>query len=722
MIEPYIFTLLASLFIITFQFARLWSLRRSPGAVELLLCSLACDFWIVGYLFEISLPGIADKLFWAKFQYLGIATISVWVLLFFLRYTGRATRMNYRHFAALFIIPILTILIVFTNEIHQWMWTSTTLQTGWPAAPLTLGHGWWFWVNIGYAYLLLVGATVNLVQFISNTQKRYLPQLFTMLAAMLAPWIGNALYILGFRPGPNLDLTPIAFALTNVGLAVAFVRFQLLDILPVAYSSIFAFMSDGVIVLDMQHRIIDINPAAREIFNRLNLTLPKQPVKQTSSNDPLIGLGLNDLLPDWLDAINSEKELVSNQGSEHFRVYSLRATPILDKREQITGHVILFTDITNLRRVEELARLQALALESAENAIVISDPQGCIEWVNPAFTRLTGYERKEALGETLRILKSGKHTAEQYQSLWATITAGKVWRGEMINRRKDGSFYDEEMTITPLVPPDGTITHYIAIKQDISDRKQAVEALKQAHKQAVESNRLKTQLLANVSHDMRTPLSAIIGFTEMLQANIYGEVPPEQKTVITDIQDSANQLLLFINNLIGQAQFDTGKIILKPKFFSVQELVDACQASMSFSASRKGLRLEYEINPPLDQPLFGDPYWLRQILINLVNNAVKFTHQGVVKIHMFSLDPEHWTIEVMDTGIGIPQEVQESIFEPFKQVDGSITRERSGSGLGLAIVKELTNLMDGQINLVSWPGVGSTFTISFPYKVEEKLL
>lgn len=721
MIEPYIFILFASLFIITVQFTRLWSLRRSPGAMELLFCSLACDFWIVGYLFEISLPGIADKLFWAKFQYLGIATVSVWVLLFFLRYTGRITRMNYWHFAGLFIIPVLTILIAFTNEIHQWMWTSTALQTGWSAAPLTLEHGWWFWVNIGYAYLLLVGATLNLVQFISNTQRRYLPQLFTMLAAMLAPWVGNALYILGFRPGPNLDLTPIAFALTNIGLAVAFVRFQLLDILPVAYSSIFTFMSDGVIVLDMQHRIIDINPAAREIFNRLNLTLPKQPVNQPSSNDPLIGLDLNDILPDWLDAINSEKELVSKQGPQHSRVYSLRATPILDKHEQTTGHVILFADITNLRRAEELARLQALALESAENAIVISDPQGFIEWVNPAFTRLTGYEREEAVRKNPRILNSGKHPVELYTRLWATITAGKVWRGEMINRRKDGSFYDEEMTITPLVQPDGTITHFIAIKQDISDRKQAVEALKQAHEQAVESNRLKTQLLANVSHDMRTPLSAIIGFTEMLQANFYGEVPAEQKTVITEIQDSANQLLLFVNNLIGQAQFDTGKIILKPKIFSIQELVDASYASMSFSASKKGLRLQYEIDPPLDQPLIGDPYWLRQILFNLVNNAVKFTRQGFVKIHVFRQDPDHWTIEVVDTGIGIPQEVQENIFEPFKQLDGSLTRERSGSGLGLAIVKELTNLMGGQISLVSWPGVGSTFTVSFPYKVEDKV-
>jgi PAS domain S-box-containing protein len=723
MVEPYFFVLLVSLLFLAYQITRLWSLRRTPGAVELLLGSLASEIWAIAYTIEILIPGLAEKLFWAKVQYIGIAPVSVLMYLFMVCYTGRERQINSRQTAVLFIIPVLTIVIAFTNDSHALLWSSVALQPGLSSAPLTLGHGWWFWVIITYSYLALGGATFLLVRFIFSAQRQYRVQMLIMLAALFSPWLGNALYVLGFQPGPHLDLTPVAFALTNIGLTLGFVRFKLLDILPVAYSSIFQFLSDGVIVLDAQHRIVDLNPAARQVFSEFSLGLPSQAEDTSTSNDPFVGFDLNDLLPNWVQALNSEKEIVSIQGPEREpgqlpKVYSLRATPILNQRAQGTGHIIIFTDISLLRRAEDQVRLQALALESTENAIVITDPQGCINWVNPAFTHLTGYTREETIGENSRILKSGKQEAQFYQTLWKTISSGGVWRGEIINRRKDGSLYNEEMTITPMVQTDGTIPHYIAVKQDISDRKQAEETLRLAHEQAVESNRLKTQLLANVSQDMRTPLSAITGFIEMLQANVYGEVAPDQVPVILEIQDSAHELLLFVNNLIGQAQFETGKIILNPQLFLPQELVEACQASLGFTARKKELQLQFAIDLPGDRPIFGDPYWLRQILLNLVSNALKYTRRGLVKIHIFCPDAQHWAIEVIDTGMGIPRDVQEAIFEPFRQVDSSIMRERTGAGLGLAIVKELTHLMAGEISLASWPGVGSTFSVSFPASKE----
>ena len=146
----------------------------------------------------------------------------------------------------------------------------------------------------------------------------------------------------------------------------------------------------------------------------------------------------------------------------------------------------------------------------------------------------------------------------------------------------------------------------------------------------------------------------------------------------------------------------------------VQDLIDACRGSVSLPASKKGLHIDYEIDQGLPRSLFGDPYWLRQIVLNLVNNAVKFTDQGSVTLRMYCPDTEHWAIAVTDTGIGIAAAAQATIFEPFRQVDGSMTRERGGSGLGLAIVKELTGLMGGQIGLASRQGAGSTFTVCFP--------
>jgi PAS domain S-box-containing protein len=365
-------------------------------------------------------------------------------------------------------------------------------------------------------------------------------------------------------------------------------------------------------------------------------------------------------------------------------------------------------------------RLQATALETAENGIVITSPLGQIEWANPAFTRLTGYTLDEVYGRNPRLIKSGKHPPAYYRHLWETINAGRVWRGEIVNRRKDGTLYDEEMTITPLAHADGRIAHFIAIKQDVTERKRAEEALKEAHQQALESNRLKTQLLANVSHDMRTPLGAIIGFSEILNSGVFGDLNARQKNAIAEMHDSANTLLLFVNNLIGQAQFDTGKIVIKPKPFEIMELISACQSSVNLPASRKGLKMVYLIDPIMPHKLVGDLYWLRQIALNLMNNAVKYTDQGSISFRLYLPDPRHWAMEVADTGLGIDAETQAAIFEPFQQVDAAQNNERGGSGLGLAIVRELTQLMGGQVSLVSQPGSGSTFTVCFPMQPEGK--
>jgi PAS domain S-box-containing protein len=724
MVEPFNLVLLVSLIALIFLLPRLWAVRHAAGAVELMLCSLACGVWSFGYYFEILVPGLAEKLFWAKFEYLGIATVTVWVLLFIIRYTGLTTRLNFWHMLALLFIPLMTIIFTATNEAHAWMWTSIALQPGWASAPLALGHGSWFWVEIAYSYILLLGGTAIMLRFIFRTQQIYLFQSLIMLVAMLVPWIGNALYILNIRPGPNLDLTPIAFTITNIGLVVGFMRYRLLDILPVAYSSIFSFMSDGVVVLDAKDRIVDINPAARRIFYRRDpaLNAPTRPIGPAVAEPQvsLIGHTINDLLPGRVkglagQASSAAQELRLSQGPGlGDRVYTFRTSPILNRRQAVTGQVLIFSDITQLKQAEEQMLLQVTALESAVNGIVITDSQGAIEWANPAFTHLTGYTLEEALGQNPRILKSGKLPDEYYRDLWQTILAGKVWHGEMVNRRKDGSFYDEEMTITPLVNAQGAVEHFIAIKQDVSVRKRAEEQMRLAHEQALESNRFKTQLINNVSHDMRTPLAAIMGFSDMLIAGFFGEMKPEQANAMDEIQDSANQLLLFINNLIGQAQFESGKIIIRPKLFQVEELVEACRGMISQPANKKGLAAEYIIDPALPQTLTGDLYWLRQIALNLTNNAVKFTDHGSVKIHLYLADPCSWAIEVADTGVGISAQAQASIFELFAQVNGSSEHERGGSGLGLVLVKELTSLMGGRIGLVSRPEGGSTFTVYFP--------
>jgi len=269
-----------------------------------------------------------------------------------------------------------------------------------------------------------------------------------------------------------------------------------------------------------------------------------------------------------------------------------------------------------------------------------------------------------------------------------------------------------EKLTTEIERADELNTKYAA---EIAQRKRAEEALAQAHDQVVEASQLKSRLLANVSHDLRSPLGSILGFTEMLQEGIYGPLSERQHATMTEISDSTEQLLNFVNNLLGQAQIESGKVILNIKPFAPDDLLEAISSTTRVVAQSKGLQLIGKVAPDMPATLSGDFYWLRRIVVNLVGNAVKFTDQGTVKMHVYQADENYWALQVSDTGRGIPAEAQSYVFDPFRQVDETVTSKyQTGSGLGLSIVKQLTALMGGHVTLTSEVGQGSTFTVLLP--------
>jgi signal transduction histidine kinase len=257
---------------------------------------------------------------------------------------------------------------------------------------------------------------------------------------------------------------------------------------------------------------------------------------------------------------------------------------------------------------------------------------------------------------------------------------------------------------------------------DITERKQAEAALALARDQALASSRLKTELLAKVSHELRTPLSAILGFAEMLELNLDGPHADKQKRMTAEIIDSTHYLTNMVNELLDQAQLEAGRLELNIHPFAPAELIDDTLARMSILAQAKGLSLTADIAANVPATLSGDTVRLQQILVNLVSNAIKFTPAGAVQVRLYCPDARHWTLQVADTGAGIPVEAQAYIFEPFRQVDGSMTRKHAGTGLGLSIVKQLTSLMGGEITLESAVGQGSIFTIVLPVQpIQEKI-
>jgi len=383
-------------------------------------------------------------------------------------------------------------------------------------------------------------------------------------------------------------------------------------------------------------------------------------------------------------------------------------------------------------RAREQLRLHARAMEMAADAIVITDRNGTIQWVNPAFTAVTGYTREEAIGQNPRILKSGRQNQAFYEQMWETILNGRVWKGEVVNRRKDGSLYYEEMTIAPVWDENGSMTHFVAIKQDVTERKRFEQQLAEALEQAQAANRAKSEFLANMSHEIRTPMNGILGMAQLLMDTPLNE---EQRDYVITLKNSAESLLSLLGDILDISRIEAGKMELHYAPLDLHQLVHQVARLFDARAKEKGLSLQVEIAEGVPSYLIGDELRLRQILSNFVGNAVKFTERGGITIHLslaeadgersvtplcrqFGIPESYRTVwlrlAVRDTGVGIPTEKQQVIFESFTQADGSATRRHGGSGLGLAINRKLTELMGGTIGVHSEEGKGSTFWTILP--------
>jgi len=237
--------------------------------------------------------------------------------------------------------------------------------------------------------------------------------------------------------------------------------------------------------------------------------------------------------------------------------------------------------------------------------------------------------------------------------------------------------------------------------------------LREARDEALAASQFKSKLLANVSHEMRTPLHAVMGYAEILQRGVYGVLTTRQLDATSKILTSSGILIDFINNLLDRAQLESGKLVFNLQPFAPDDLAKEVYSQVTILAESKGLLFEYVVADDMPDKMLGDRYWLRQLMLNLVSNALKFTDNGSVRLHLFCKGAQ-WGFQVTDTGPGIPEEAQARIFNAFEQIKGNNTQKNKGIGLGLSIVKEVTNLMHGEVTLDSTVGQGTTFTITLP--------
>jgi len=389
---------------------------------------------------------------------------------------------------------------------------------------------------------------------------------------------------------------------------------------------------------------------------------------------------------------------------------STSGVPLLDNAGNLLGYRGVDTDITEQKNLETELRKFARAVEQSPVSIVITDVRGTIEFVNPKFTELTGYSAQEAIGQNPRVLKSGQTPPETFEDLWYTISTGNTWEGELVNMRKDGRLFWEHATISPLRDAGGVITHYLAVKEDITEKKSIMEQLVVARDRAEEADHAKSSFLATMSHEIRTPMNGVIGMAALL---IDTELDDQQRGYAEIIRYSGDHLLNLINDILDFSEIESGKIELELLDFDLERMLEETTLMFAERADRAGIKLTCRTEPSVPHYLKGDSGRVRQVLTNLIGNALKFTGQGGVTISASLAEggDDFATVlfEIHDTGIGIPKSRLDAIFEPFTQASGSTSRKYGGTGLGLAICRQLAELMGGEIGVTSEEGIGSTF-------------
>lgn len=400
-----------------------------------------------------------------------------------------------------------------------------------------------------------------------------------------------------------------------------------------------------------------------------------------------------------------------------------RSTRVIEFHTAQIGErsMVMLVDLTERILAQEKLLKLSRAVENSPATVVITDCNGLIEYVNPKFTEVTGFSAEEAIGQNPKLLNAGVQSKEFYRELWTTILGGNEWRGEFCNKKKNGAIYWEYASLSPLRDEKGVITHFVAVKEDITERKLAAEELQRAKDAADSANRSKSEFLANMSHEIRTPLNAIIGFSTLA---LKTDLSLRQHDYIHKIGNAGRSLLKTINDILDFSKVEAGMLEMETIPFRLDDVLSNVASMIQQKVVDQKIELFLNCSNALPAILEGDPLRLGQVLTNLVGNAVKFTEQGEVELIVDCAEQADNRIKMLfsvrDTGIGLTPEQCSRLFQAFSQADGSTTRKYGGTGLGLSICKRLVEIMGGEIWVESEAGSGSVFSFTAWFGVVQR--
>jgi PAS domain S-box-containing protein len=679
--------------------------RDKPGGLPLGLLMLAVAEWSFSAGIEVLSETIPAKVFWSKVGYLGTTTAPVFLFWFAWEFAQQERRLNPRHLFLLLLVPLITFGLAVTNEWHQLIWTSFTPI---PDTNLIIyGHGLWFWVLVAYTYSLLCIAAFLLIRAAFRFRHLHRLQFVVILTSFVPPWLVNVIYVFDLLPG--LDLTPASFALNGLMLAWSFYRLHLLDLIPVARDKVVEDMRDGVVVLDAQDRIVDVNPAAQRLIGLNARSLVGQPADAVLAGR----LGLDNRC--W-DVQAAQSEILS--GGD--RYLECRTFPLQERR--FVGRLIILRDVTERERAQEAlqelnATLEAQVaartaemraekersdaiLRSVSDGILMTDRGMRILYANPAFASLTGHAVEDVFGHHVSLVTAGTSVEKLQQAIGLALVEAGSWHNEVTARRKDGRLFDAALTAAPVRDAEGRLEGYVFTLQNISQRK--------------DLERARGRFLDNVSHQFRTPVTTLGLYAYLIQRE---DVPEAVRDYLKAMQDQIAWLTELVQDVVEMTTLDSGAGVTEWELVSVPTVIADTLAHYQERARAAGLSLAAAPLPSSLPAVRGDQARLTQALKEVVENAVVFTPSGgyvTLQAEAVEGDGQTWVaMSVRDTGPGIPLQEQDRVFDRFFRgslVDPGHIR---GTGLGLCIVQEIIRAHGGHVTVESGE-TGSTFTLRLP--------
>lgn len=404
----------------------------------------------------------------------------------------------------------------------------------------------------------------------------------------------------------------------------------------------------------------------------------------------------------WIISKDNKKKFITNYYS-------------YEKRDSSEFTYILTSDNTEKKLTESRFYSLSETIEQSPDSIAITDLNGNIIYVNKAFTKITGYSPEEAIGENPRVLKSDKMPPSIYSDLWKTISSGQVWEGEMLNKKKNGELFWEQTIIFPIKNKEGEIINYAAIKTNLTKQKYLENELKLTTEKSKISEKLKTAFLQNISHEVRTPLNAINGFSQILKEEFRHSDTAYKH--LTKIINNSKILLNLFENIIEYSTVESGDIKFYKEEIHVYNFLNKIVSKFNSTIvieDKKSIEIQVDKNKELEKVVVtADKKHLIQVLNNILSNAIKFTKEGHVNIGI-KIDYESIVFYIKDTGVGIPKDEYESIFDTFTHGNNMYISLHKGTGLGLKIANRLVQLMGGKLWFESEENKGSTFYFSLP--------